>query len=250
MPEIVDSHVHIEQPELVGPLFSAEAVIDQMDEAGIARACAMTFVDTPAHGLESFRYLVQAVRRCPDRLIGYARVDPLYPETADLLREAFEELGFKGVKLHQESLGSLPSEPELLDVIRLASRYRAPVLFHSGDEPLSLPLQIAHAAEAVPEATIIMAHCGGYFHVDEAIAVAERYDNLLIDTSGMPYPEKIREAVRRLGPERVLFASDGPGCNPALELKKLELAGLSDRERRLVLGENTLALLERVTSKG
>ena len=34
----------------------------------------------------------------------------------------------------------------------------------------------------------------------------------------MPYPERIAEAVRVLGPERVTFGSDGPGCNPRLEV--------------------------------
>ena len=40
---------------------------------------------------------------------------------------------------------------------------------------------------------------GGYFHVDEAIEVAERHPNLVLETSAMPYPAKIREAVERLG---------------------------------------------------
>ncbi|WP_420871933.1 amidohydrolase family protein [Cohnella rhizosphaerae] len=79
-----------------------------------------------------------------------------------------------------------------------------------------------------------MAIWGGYFHVDDALLVAEKYENVYLETSAMPYPHKIHEAVRRIGAERVLFASDGPGCNPELEVKKVKWAGLS--EKRLSAG--------------
>ena len=247
MPEIIDCHAHVDMNEPFGWFDPPEAILELMDEAGIARAIVMTYADAPAMGPGAIQYVADAVRRYPDRLVGFARMNPYYgQESARLLREAITDLGFKGLKLHPESITALPYSPAVLGLIRLAAEHRAPVLFHTGDEPMSLPLQVAKAAELVPEAAIIMAHCGGYYHAEQAIAVAERHRNLLVDTSAIPYPDIVREAVQRLGPERVLFGSDGPGCNPALELKKVEMAGLSDRERRLVLGENALALLERV----
>ena len=36
---------------------------------------------------------------------------------------------------------------------------------------------------------------GGYFHVDEALDVAEQHPNIVLETSAMPYPDKIAEAV-------------------------------------------------------
>jgi len=68
--------------------------------------------------------------------------------------------------------------------------------------------------------------------------VAERYANLYLDTSAMPYPWKIAEAVRSIGAERVLYASDGPGCNPKLEVEKVRMLGLPEEQERLVLGVN------------
>jgi predicted TIM-barrel fold metal-dependent hydrolase len=49
-----------------------------------------------------------------------------------------------------------------------------------------------------------------------------------------------------LGAHRVLFGSDGPGCNPKLELQKIMRLGLSENEQRLVLHDNTASILERV----
>jgi predicted TIM-barrel fold metal-dependent hydrolase len=139
-----------------------------------------------------------------------------------------------------------PAEEDTLRLIRAAAAHNAPTLFHCGDEPLTTPLAIAHAAEACPEATIILGHMGGYFHVDEAIAVAERHPNLVLETSAMPYPAKIREAVERIGAARVLYASDGPACSPRIEVEKVRLAGLDADAERLVLGENAAKLLEGV----
>jgi predicted TIM-barrel fold metal-dependent hydrolase len=87
---------------------------------------------------------------------------------------------------------------------------------------------------------------GGYFHVDEAIAVAERLPNVVLESSAMPYPAKIREAVERIGPERVMYASDGPACSPRIEIEKVRLAGLDSDSERAVFAENALRLLEGV----
>jgi predicted TIM-barrel fold metal-dependent hydrolase len=88
---------------------------------------------------------------------------------------------------------------------------------------------------------------GGYVHVDEAIDVAERFPNVLLETSAMPYPRKIRSAVERLGAERVLYASDGPACSPLIELEKVRLAGLEETAEGLVLGGNAARILDAVT---
>lgn len=247
MREIIDSHTHVDLNEAFGWFDPPESIIGLMDEAGIAKAVIMTYADAPATGEEPLQYIADSVKRFPDRLVGFARINPFYGKRSiDLLEHSLADRRFKGLKIHQESITAVPYNSAVIALVKVAARHRAPVLFHTGDEAMSLPLQVARCARAVPEAKIIMAHCGGYFHCDEAIAVAEQYENLLIDTSAFPYPDKIAEAVRRLGPERILFGSDGPGCNPALELKKLELAELSERELDLVLVENAAVLLDRV----
>jgi predicted TIM-barrel fold metal-dependent hydrolase len=84
---------------------------------------------------------------------------------------------------------------------------------------------------------------GGYFHVDEAIEVADRYPNIILETSAMPYPDKIKEAVGRIGAERVIFGSDGPMCSPILEREKVQMAGLAPDELAQVLGGSAARLL-------
>jgi predicted TIM-barrel fold metal-dependent hydrolase len=68
----------------------------------------------------------------------------------------------------------------------------------------------------------------------------------VLETSAMPYPAKIREAVDRVAAERVLYASDGPACSPRIEVEKVRLAGLDPAAERLVLGENAARILDAV----
>jgi predicted TIM-barrel fold metal-dependent hydrolase len=243
---IVDSHAHVDEVPALGWLDPATSLVALMDEAAIDQAIVMTYTELPAINPHALEYLAAQISQFPDRLIGYVRVHPWYPESLDLVDRAFGEFNMKGVKLHPVGNLSHPASDMTLRVIRRAAEHHAPVLFHCGDEALTTPLQIALAAEAVPEASIILGHMGGYFHVDEAIEVATRYPNVYLETSAMPYPAQIRRALDAIGPARVLFASDGPGCLPKLEVHKVRLAELSTHEQERVFSGNILELLHRV----
>ena len=245
---VIDSHTHVEGLPGCPWQDPPELMVRLMDEAGIDRAVVMTYVDAPWTGgdYDPLTYVEDACRRHPDRLWGYARLDPGAGRVAvELLRSAVRDRGFMGLKLHPYGYRALPDSPATLALIREAAALRVPVLFHCGDEECTLPLQCARAAAAVPEATVILGHMGGYFHVDEAIAVARQLPNIVLETSAMPYPAKIREAVEAVGAQRVLFASDGPGCDPLVELRKVGRARLGKKAERLVLGENFLRILGR-----
>ena len=246
---IVDSHAHVDEVPALGWMDPADTLVDLMDQAGIDQAVVMTYTELPAVNPHALEYLADQIARYPRRLIGYVRLHPWYPEALDLLDRALGDYGMKGVKLHPVGNLSHPASEVSLRIIRRAAEHQAPVLFHCGDEALTTPLQIAAAAEAVPEATIILGHMGGYFHVDEAIEVAERLPNVYLETSAMPYPAQIRRAIDSVGAERVLFASDGPGCLPRLEVHKVRLAGLSPAEEQRVFSDNILALLARTRAR-
>jgi predicted TIM-barrel fold metal-dependent hydrolase len=93
-------------------------------------------------------------------------------------------------------------------------------------------------------------HCGGYFHTQDAIRAAERYPNIVLETSAMPYPQLIKEAVERVGASRVLYASDGPGCDPTIEVHKVKMAGLTAQEQEAVFYRNIKQILDDVTAGG
>jgi predicted TIM-barrel fold metal-dependent hydrolase len=244
---IIDSHTHVDEAPSYGWFDPPEAIIRLLDEAEIERAVVMTYRDAPGPEERVIEYVAEAVQRYPDRLIGYARMNPRYGDDAvELFDRAIRDNKMRGLKLHPVSYVMHPASEPTLALIRRAAELGVPTLFHCGDEEFSLPLQIAEAAKAVPEARIILGHMGGYFHVRDAIRVAKRHPNLILETSAMPYPRMLREAVEAVGAERVLFASDGPGCDPLLEVEKVRRAGLAPEQEDLIFRGNIERILGHV----
>jgi uncharacterized protein len=241
---IVDFHTHVDEAEAFGWIDPPEKLVPLLDEAGIDRAACMTYVDLPGSNPSALEYLAGAIARFPERLIGFVRLNPSYRRDASAaLDRAVSEFGFRGVKLHPTTTLAHPADEPTVALLRRAAQLGVPVLFHCGDDPYTTPQAIAAGARQAPDTAVVLGHMGGYFHVDDAIAMAERHPNLYLETSAMPYPRKIAEAVGRLGAERVVFGSDGPGCNPALEVEKVRMLGLDQNAERLVLGENAAHLL-------
>lgn len=243
---IIDSHTHVDLVEAWGWMDPPEAILALMDEAGVEKAVIMPYRDASGPNDPATEYLQASIKKYPDRLIGYVRINPNSEGALDALDQALGEYKMKGLKLHPVSYVGFPYGEATLKLMRRAAEYNAPVLFHTGDEPLALPQEVAEAARLVPEATVIMAHLGGYYHSDAVLEIAERLPNVLVDTSATPYPWMIRRAVDSFGAERVLYASDGPGCPPLLEVEKVRLAGLSSEEEQLIFSGNIQRVLNGV----
>jgi len=73
-----------------------------------------------------------------------------------------------------------------------------------------------------------------------------RYPNVYADTSAVRQFDYLVQAVRRAGPRKLLFGSDGPWTHPGLELHKIRLLGLPRDQQAMVLGGNVLRLLRHV----
>jgi predicted TIM-barrel fold metal-dependent hydrolase len=241
---IIDSHTHVDESPVLGWSDPPEVIVRLLDEAQISRAVIMTYRDAPGPEERVLEYVAEAVQKYPDRLIAYARMNPRFgDEAVELFDRAIRDYKMKGLKLHPVGYVMHPTSEQTLNLIRHAAELNVPTLFHCGDEEFTMPLQIAEAASMVPEAQIILGHMGGYFHVKDAIRVAKRHPNLILETSAMPYPKLIKEAVDALGAERILFASDGPGCDPSIEVEKVRRAGLTSEQEALIFSGNTERLL-------
>jgi predicted TIM-barrel fold metal-dependent hydrolase len=83
---------------------------------------------------------------------------------------------------------------------------------------------------------------GNIVYINASIDVAARNRNVYLETSGMPMHTKIREAVERVGSDRVLYGSDAPFHHPRVEIEKVRLSGLDAELVQRVLGTNARAL--------
>jgi predicted TIM-barrel fold metal-dependent hydrolase len=119
-----------------------------------------------------------------------------------------------------------------------------PVLLHSGHPIFTLPWSIEELAVAFPDVKVIMGHMGhgNVVYINASIDIAARNPNVYLETSGMPMHTKIKDAVERVGVERVLYGSDAPFHHPAVEILRVQVSGLGSEELERVLCENSRAL--------
>lgn len=169
------------------------------------------------------------------------------PRTPGYLAEAERYLDhprFLGVKLHPLLDAYHPNDPAVHPLMERAIERDVPVLVHCGHPIFTLPWSIEELAVAFPAAKVILGHMGhgNIVYINGAIDVGSRNPNVYLETSGMPMHTKIAEAVRRVGPDRVLYGSDVPFHEIGVEQRKVEVSGLSPELVQRVLDANARAL--------
>jgi predicted TIM-barrel fold metal-dependent hydrolase len=149
-----------------------------------------------------------------------------------MVRRAVEELGFLGIKVHR--LDARISR----EVCEAARALRVPVLYDVAGEVSAIELFAAEYRDV----DFVIPHLGSFADDWSAqaafCAVLADRPNVYTDTSGVRRFDLLLRAVRRAGPGKVLFGSDGPWLHPGLELEKVRLLKLPPGDEALVLGGN------------
>jgi len=125
----------------------------------------------------------------------------------------------------------------------VAQRYRLPLLL----DVMRNTTIVEMMAPQYPQLNFIIPHLGGFSddwmtHL-QLIDQLCRHPNVYADSSGVRYWECLVQAVKRAGPHKLLFGSDGPLLHPAIELQKIRLLGLPKAQEALITGGNISRLL-------
>jgi predicted TIM-barrel fold metal-dependent hydrolase len=217
--------------------FDPKRILDRMDAAGVDRAMVCSL----AQRIEN-DFLIDLVRRHPDRLFGFGQV---MPQADDAIAEIerFAAAGLVGLKLHPSLHGYHVADHGLLDpVFETCARLRLPILINALDDPFCAPLAIEEIARNHPSVPTIIAHMGAVWNVPEAIIVAERQAHVYLETSATLISD-VRRAYARLGPSKILLGSEWPGSDFDLERMKIAKAIPNERDRALVEGGNMAKIL-------
>ena len=233
----IDAHAHIGTfGGWANVSCTPEQVIQLMDEYNVEKSCLFYWDNELVRA---------AVKKYPRRFAGYVWPNPNERNSRSLVRRALSEWGFRGIKLHPLIHAFLPNSDIVYPIMDEARRARCPVLIHSGHPPFSLPWSIGELAENYRDVTIVMLHMGhGHgVYIEAAINTARRYDNIYLETSGMPMHTKVREALEILGDTRVMYGSDVPFHDPAVEIARVSASALSSEKLRRVFYENASEIL-------
>lgn len=243
---IIDCHVHLKHGDAAGTEWSADSIVELMDDVGIARSIVFAMKTTTVRSIEM---AAGAVEKYPDRLIPFLYGLPSYEiALLPVVEQAVTQKGFRGIKLH---VGECTLAEYVIDpLLRLAGTFPIPCLVDvAGNAAVATRL-----AKTFPQTPFWFAHLGRYNSTDAAmtdqfIRLAEEYDNVWLDLSAVGLPAKIGEAVARVGARRLVWGTDGPYKNPTApeyaraQLDNVRKLEISDEDKRLILGGNVARLL-------
>ena len=240
-------------------LVSADTLVQTMDEQGVDKSVVFGF---PWQTEKFFKmhndYVMAAVSRYPDRLIGFGCFDALQKGAGDETRRCLEnglsgigELGFYNSGIDADCVKSL--DP----VMSICRQKSVPVMIHTnesvghlypGKTPVQLP-QLDALVQAFPRNDIILAHWGGglLFYALLKKEMKKRLARVYFDTAASPYlydPDIYRIAIDILGPEKILFGTDFPLLAPSRYFKEMETARLTQAEIHSICFDNARRLLE------
>jgi uncharacterized protein len=133
------------------------------------------------------------VRRDPDKLVGWASIDPNERDCVEQLDHAVEELGLRGVKLGPTYQHFDPADRAHWPFYRRCAELDLPIMWHQGTTfptlarlRWALPLQLEDVAMDFPELRMIIAHLGHPWEEDVAVLI-RKCPNVYSDISAVHY---------------------------------------------------------------
>jgi hypothetical protein len=173
------------------------------------------------------------VRTQPDKLIGFAGIDPSTPAlAAEELERARSELGMKGIALSPAAQNLHPSSSKVDAIYERAVSLGLPVLFHPGVRiaresvlEFAQPVLLDEVARTYPGLKIVVAHLG-YPWVRETLVLLAKHEHVFADISWLLHqPWEAYQALlaaHQYGVmEKLLFGSGFPFSSPAQSIETL-----------------------------
>lgn len=187
--------------------------IAALDDVGIDKA-VFTGRQSPLRKLPN-EYIVECIDAYPDRLIGFAGIDPTQgPAAVHQIEHAITELGMSGIALDPHHMKIYADHRTLYPLYYKCVDLDVPVILTMG--PLvgkwADPGAVDNVATDIPDLKIVCSH-GVYPQVTELIALAYRHENVYLEASiyeFLPGGEPIFEAANTILQDRVLYASAFP----------------------------------------
>ena len=203
-----DCHVNIWNDEHVLPLYGsqlarvrqgdmapksdADTIFAEMADVEKAIVFALRYGDSV--GIESDdETTARAVAKYPDKIVGFAYVDPRRADCMDMLEHAVEDLGLKGVKYGPIYNGVALSDPRLDPVYEYCQKHNIPLTMHMGttyarNAPVDMgrAIHVEPVALKYPDLTMILAHMGHPWYGD-CIAVSRKQPNVFCEVSALFY---------------------------------------------------------------
>lgn len=210
-------------------------------------------------------YVARYVRQHPDRLIGFAGIDPSKPLEA--VREtvrSHDELGMHGITVSPAAQDFHPASTTAMKLYAEADRLRMPIIFDQdvlmmpgAKMEFARPYLLDEVAREFPSLRIIVAQLGHPW-VEETVLLLGKHPNVYADIGGLLQNHwraynALLAAYQAEAMDKLLFASNFPFTSAAVSIETLysinhfchgtNLPTIPREQLRRIVERNTLELL-------
>lgn len=276
----IDVHAHIpikeylleaggEYHEAASKLFknplkarSPDEMIKEYDECDVEKIVVLGWDAETATGKPRVKNEIVAefVSKYPDRMIGFASVDPHKGKLAvQELEHAIKDLNLKGLKLHPIAQAFYPHENKFFELYEKCVELDIPVIIHTGTTgwgrgmeggggaklDYANPIYIDFVAAEFPKLRIIMAH-PAFPWIPVQLAIATHKSNVYIDLSGYSpkyFDPLLVTYMTKIIPDKFMFGTDYPFLTPKKWLSDFELLKIDGDIKNKLLRDNAAKFL-------
>lgn len=246
---IIDAHAHV-SPTSYG---STARYVDLLRQSGIDQAviCPGGMIDVrrmndyivgvkrPDEAPPN-DYVLQSVEGNPI-LDGVACVNPCDPQAVDSLDRCLKK-GLRGLMVSPLVHKFKFLDDRMAELATLCGERGVPIISHNAWREGANTAEYVALARKCPRTNFILEHMGAAPADMEATAAATDMDNFFLETSLGNFMH-IQETVKKAGATKLIFGSEYPLSHPAVELKKILLLEITERDREKILGENIRDLM-------
>jgi predicted TIM-barrel fold metal-dependent hydrolase len=178
------------------------------------------------------RYVADYVSRFPQKLIGFAGIDPTERGAPDEVRAAKEDLHLQGITVSPANQDFHPIDSRAMNVYAEAERLQMPILFHPSGQfteqsklEYGRPYLLDEVARTFPKLRMVIAQLGQPW-VDETICMLGKHSQVYADVSGLlsrPWQayNALVSAYQHGVIDKLLFGSDFPYTNATVCIEAL-----------------------------
>jgi predicted TIM-barrel fold metal-dependent hydrolase len=137
------------------------------------------------------RFVSEYVNRFPQKLIGFAGIDPTERSAVDEVRTAREQLQLRGLTVSPANQDFHPTDTRAMAVYAEAERLGMPILIHPSGQfteqsklEYGRPYLLDEIARTFPKLRIVIAQLGQPW-IDETICMLGKHQHVYADMSGL-----------------------------------------------------------------
>lgn len=276
---IIDCHTHVFPPQIrenrsqyvhrdpsfallyadeKAKMITADELVAIMDKEGIDVSVIVNFGwSTHQLCVDTNDYILEAIARYPQRLIGFGTFHPQSPEAALDEIERCAKGGMRGIgEIRPDTQFPSFTDAGAMQPFVEALRKHQLILLTHASEPAGhnypgkgavTPDVLYPFITSFPDLTVICAHWGGGLPFYALMPEVKRaLENVYFDTAASPflYHPRIYSLVSELvGADKILFGSDYPLIAPSRYIREINATDLPESSKQQILGDNTRRLL-------